>query len=127
MHKCFSALVRLCTKLLSLSTDQTGTSVASIKIGECQAIFSGNVCAAAGRGERNYKRCYNCSAYWSMFNNEQDFSKKHFSYILSILLFLIILIFFHFRGVIFYDEGYILNSALRVAHGEVPYRDFDVN
>src|SRR6266571_1517587 len=62
-----------------------------------------------------------------MFDNLQHFSKKQFGYILSILLFLIILVFFHFRGVIFYDEGYILNSALRVAHGEVPYRDFDVN
>ncbi len=61
-----------------------------------------------------------------MFNYAQDFLKKHFGYIFSIL-FLVILVFFHFRGVIFYDEGYILNSALRVAHGQVPYRDFDVN
>src|SRR6266487_1371758 len=61
-----------------------------------------------------------------MFNYAQDFLKKHFGYIFSIL-FLVILAFFHFRGVIFYDEGYILNSALRVAHGQVPYRDFDVN
>lgn len=45
----------------------------------------------------------------------------------SALFFLVILVFFHFRGIIFYDEGYVLNSALRVAHGEVPYRDFDVN
>src|SRR5712692_434239 len=61
-----------------------------------------------------------------MFHNVQHFSKKQFGYLFSIV-FLIILVFFHFRGVIFYDEGYILNSALRVAHGEVPYRDFDVN
>jgi hypothetical protein len=37
-----------------------------------------------------------------------------------------ILIFFHLKGVVYYDEGYILNSALRIVNGQVPYRDFDM-
>src|SRR5260370_5071902 len=40
-------------------------------------------------------------------------------------IFVFLLIFFHIRGVIYNDEGYILNSALRILHGQVPYRDFD--
>lgn len=57
--------------------------------------------------------------------------KNSFTYkniIIRTLIFLsliIILIFFYTRGVVFYDEGYILNSALRIAHGQIPYRDFD--
>lgn len=45
-----------------------------------------------------------------------------------ILTFLVIsyLGFVHFRGMIFSDEGYILNSAWRMINGQVPYRDFDV-
>lgn len=46
----------------------------------------------------------------------------------AILTFFVILYlgFVHFRGVIFSDEGYILNSAWRMVNGQVPYRDFDV-
>ncbi len=41
-----------------------------------------------------------------------------------IFLILLILIFFHTRGVVMHDEGYILQSALRFLHGEIPYKDF---
>src|SRR6266487_1075615 len=47
-------------------------------------------------------------------------------YASSLLILILLLIFFHFRGVTYYDEGYILNSGLRIAHGQVPYRDFDM-
>jgi hypothetical protein len=30
------------------------------------------------------------------------------------------------RGLTYYDEGYILNAALRTAHGQIPYKDFDM-
>src|SRR5581483_6871954 len=40
------------------------------------------------------------------------------------LLFFIILFYFHTRGIYYSDDGYILNSALRVAHGQIPYRNF---
>lgn len=36
------------------------------------------------------------------------------------------LAFIQFRGIIFSDEGYILNSAWRMILGQVPYRDFDM-
>jgi hypothetical protein len=36
------------------------------------------------------------------------------------------LAFIQFRGTVFSDEGYILNSGLRIISGQVPYRDFDV-
>jgi hypothetical protein len=49
-----------------------------------------------------------------------------FVYILFGLLVLSTLIFFHVRGITYFDEGYILNSALRSAHGQIPYRDFDM-
>jgi hypothetical protein len=50
--------------------------------------------------------------------------KIFFSSILFILFSL--LFFFHLHGMIDYDEGYILNASLRVVHGEIPYRDFDM-
>lgn len=34
------------------------------------------------------------------------------------------LLFFHTRGLFYSDDGYILNSALRVLHGQIPYKDF---
>lgn len=40
-------------------------------------------------------------------------------------IFVVILAFFHLKGLIYYDEGYILHSALRVLRGEIPYKDFD--
>lgn len=42
------------------------------------------------------------------------------------LLVISYLAFVHFRGIIFSDEGYILNSAWRMINGQVPYRDFDM-
>lgn len=54
------------------------------------------------------------------------FTLRSFLFLAIFLLLFFILVFFHFRGLIYYDEGYILNSALRVAHGQIPYRDFDV-
>lgn len=41
-----------------------------------------------------------------------------------ILILLLILIFFHTRGVITHDEGYLLQSSLRFLHGDIPYKDF---
>lgn len=41
-----------------------------------------------------------------------------------ILVLLLILVFFHTRGVITHDEGYILQSSLRFLNGEIPYKDF---
>ena len=52
------------------------------------------------------------------------FAHRYFLFFLPI--FIGILIFFHFKGIIYYDEGYILNSGLRIAHGQIPYRDFDL-
>lgn len=51
--------------------------------------------------------------------------KYGFLIFVSFFVFLI-LVFFHFKGLTFFDEGYILNSASRVFHGEVIYRDFDI-
>jgi len=45
------------------------------------------------------------------------------SYIPFFFVFLC-LAFFHSRGIVYHDEGYILNSASRLLHGEIPYRDF---
>jgi len=53
------------------------------------------------------------------------FIHSYLTYLLSLLI-VLLLIFFHFRGIIYYDEGYILNSALRITHGQIPYRDFDM-
>lgn len=58
--------------------------------------------------------------------NKKTIFLKGLFYIFLAAMLLGILIFFHFRGVIYYDEGYILNSALRVVYGQVPYRDFDI-
>ena len=50
---------------------------------------------------------------------------KKFFFTILILAFVSLLAFFHFKGVIYYDEGYILNSGLRILQGQIPYRDFD--
>lgn len=50
---------------------------------------------------------------------------KNNKWIVFYFLFLtIFLLFVHTRGIVLYDEGYILNSALRTINGEVPYKDF---
>ena len=47
------------------------------------------------------------------------------SYLVLLIIFLLpILFFFHTRGVITHDEGYILHSAEKVAAGLNPYGDF---
>lgn len=46
--------------------------------------------------------------------------------IVSAILILFLLFYSHFKGMTYYDEGYILNAALRVAHGQIPYKDFDM-
>jgi hypothetical protein len=51
---------------------------------------------------------------------------QRFPIIFSAAIVLILLIFFHFRGLTYFDEGYILNSALRTAQGQIPYKDFDM-
>lgn len=51
---------------------------------------------------------------------------KRTSIILVSCFLLTILTFFHMKGIVYYDEGYIVNSGLKIAHGEIPYRDFDV-
>ena len=55
------------------------------------------------------------------------FIKKYIPPFSIALLLLVILIYFHFRGITFYDEGYIVNAGLRMVQGQVPYRDFDIN
>jgi hypothetical protein len=48
------------------------------------------------------------------------------SYLKILLIILLpILVFLHLRGVIFYDEGYILNSSEKILNGLLPFRDFD--
>ncbi len=42
------------------------------------------------------------------------------------LFLILILVWFHLRGIIYYDEGYILHAAMQTANGLVPYRDFDM-
>ncbi len=37
---------------------------------------------------------------------------------------LLVLFYFHTRGLFYSDEGYILNSAQRVLSGQIPYKDF---
>lgn len=41
-----------------------------------------------------------------------------------VLIILPILFYFHFRGLAFGEEGYLLNSASKLLNGSVPYRDF---
>ncbi len=50
--------------------------------------------------------------------------KKHYISILVGTCIVLSLLFFHFRGIIYHDEGYILNSAHRILIGEIPYLDF---
>jgi hypothetical protein len=57
---------------------------------------------------------------------KEVFQKKGLLYVTFIVIIFLLLVFFHFRGVTYYDEGYILNAALRVAHGQIPYKDFDM-
>jgi|GEM_PF-2613450 len=54
------------------------------------------------------------------------FLKRHWLSIVSLVIIIYLLTFFHFKGIIFYDEGYILNSGVRIIHGQIPYRDFDI-
>src|SRR3989344_3867084 len=42
---------------------------------------------------------------------------------LSVFIFLLLL-FFHTKGFISHDEGWVLNAASRILDGQVPYRDF---
>lgn len=44
--------------------------------------------------------------------------------VLLLIVILPILFYFHFRGVVHQDEGYVLNSAQRVIDSQVLYRDF---
>ncbi len=46
---------------------------------------------------------------------------RHKAYFIILLP---ILIYFHFRGLIVHDEGYVLNSAEKFLQGLIPYRDF---
>ncbi len=50
--------------------------------------------------------------------------KVSYVFVLHIIL-LPILIFFHTRGIVTHDEGYIIYSAEKVLNGLVVYRDFD--
>ena len=56
---------------------------------------------------------------WSKGRMKLSKSKLFFS-----VLVLAILTFFHLRGSVIGDEGYILNSSLKLINGSVPYRDF---
>ncbi len=47
----------------------------------------------------------------------------HSSFIL-ILIALVLLLYSSTRGLTYHDEGYILNSASRIIHGDIMYRDF---
>lgn len=49
---------------------------------------------------------------------------KHLAFFSFWLVAFILLFFFHTKGYISYDEGWMLNSAKRVLQGEIPYRDF---
>jgi hypothetical protein len=46
------------------------------------------------------------------------------SHLLFFLFIFLILLFFHTRGLIIHDEGYILNSAERIITGQTIYKDF---
>lgn len=47
-------------------------------------------------------------------------------YLTKLLIVLLpVLIFFHTRGVVLHDEGYIIFSAEKILQGLLPYRDFD--
>lgn len=46
---------------------------------------------------------------------------RHKAYFIILLP---ILIYFHFRGLIVHDEGYVLNSADKLLRGLIPYKDF---
>ncbi len=41
-----------------------------------------------------------------------------------ILIILPILCYFHFRGLVFGEEGYLLNSTSKLLNGSIPYRDY---
>ena len=56
----------------------------------------------------------------------QKYLNRSAFFSLGIIFLLSILSFFHFNGLTYHDEGYILNSSLRITHGQIPYRDFDV-
>lgn len=44
--------------------------------------------------------------------------------LISFIVLVLLLIFFHTRGTISHDEGYILQSSLKLYEGQIPYRDF---
>lgn len=46
-------------------------------------------------------------------------------YLIIFFVSLIVLLFFFNRGFAYYDEGFILHAAQRVARGEIVYKDFD--
>lgn len=43
---------------------------------------------------------------------------------LLVLLLILLPLFFHTRGFVPHDEGWVLNAASRILEGEIPYRDF---
>ncbi|OGH12568.1 MAG: hypothetical protein A2857_01275 [Candidatus Levybacteria bacterium RIFCSPHIGHO2_01_FULL_36_15] len=49
---------------------------------------------------------------------------SYFPRIIIILGLLILLSFFHLKGIIPYDEGWVLHPAVRFLQGDVPYKDF---
>lgn len=52
--------------------------------------------------------------------------KKLLAYLpfISILVVLFLQLLVGFRGISFRDEGFLLNNAVQIVHGKVPYRDF---
>lgn len=53
-----------------------------------------------------------------------SFGRLQFLFLLFSIVILPLLIYMHTRGLVYSDEGYILNSAQRVLDGQIPYRDF---
>ncbi len=47
-----------------------------------------------------------------------------YAFIAIWILILLVLLFFHTRGIFYSDDGYILYSAKRVLQGQIPYKDF---
>jgi 4-amino-4-deoxy-L-arabinose transferase-like glycosyltransferase len=51
---------------------------------------------------------------------------KNVGVVIFFLIIFFVIIFFSLRGLTYFDEGYILNAALRTVHGQIPYKDFDM-
>jgi len=91
-------------------------------------IFTAIFVAVAGRGDGS-TICYYCSAYWSMFNNEQDFSfdfKQFFSPLTTkkAILIIVVIGFIVFANSLF--NGFVLDDNSYIVHNPADVQVFNI-